>query len=115
MEMSLRKMGLFQLTVCHLISTGKTETITDIETHICNENVVEYLIEKYMDSFFDQQIGLDEYAKPLNKYFSDYDGYIQGNEARKYGIMNEDDGLLLILALISEKISRESSKWTIEC
>ena len=59
MEMSLRKMGLFQLTVCHLISTGKTETITDIETHICNENVVEYLIEKYNDSFFYLQIVFD--------------------------------------------------------
>jgi len=115
MEMSLRKMGLFQLTICHLISAGKKETIEEVENHICNESLVEYLFEKYKDYIFDFQIVAEEYAKPLNKYFSDYDGYIQGNENRKYGIMNENDGLLLILALISDKVSRESSKWTIEC
>ena len=115
MEMSLRKMGLFQLTICHLISAGYKETIEDVETHIINEDLVQYIAEKYQASIFDAQIGEEEFAKPLNKYFSDYIGYIQGNEDRKYGIVNPDDGLILIIALISDKVSYESSKWIIEC
>lgn len=115
MKMSLMKMGLFQLNICHLISIGKIETFYEIETHISNGDLIDYLAQKYKGSLLDPQIELDEYAKPLNKYFSDYDGYIQGNEARKYGIMNTDDGFLLLLALISDIISKESSKWFIDC
>ncbi len=42
----------------------------------------------------------------LNEWFKNYDGYIQGNETRKYKVMNEDDGLLLVLSMISDFIER---------
>ena len=101
---TLRGIGLFQLEVIHLISIGKKESIADIEESLMNGNLIEYVFNKYKNDFcvkFNNEI-YDN--KVLNSYFTNYNGYIQGNESRKYGIMNDMDGLLLILALISDKI-----------
>lgn len=110
---SLKGIGLFQQEVLHLVSIGKTETIEDVEKALENENLIEYIFNNYRDEFsnlFDDTIYDNE---ALNSYFHNYNGYIQGNESRKYGIMNQNDGLLLILALISDKIEQASSDWTI--
>ena len=109
---SLQDIGLFQLEVLHLISIGKKETIEDIEKSLDNGNLIEYIFNKYRDDFFvlfDNGVYDNE---ALNLYFQNYSGYIQGNESRKYGIMNETDGLLLILALISDKIEHSAANWT---
>ena len=109
---SLKGIGLFQLEVLHLISIWKKENIEDIEKHIDDGSLIEYIFSKYRDEFFvvfDNEV-YDN--KALNLYFQNYSGYIQGNESRKYGIMNETDGLLLILALISDKIEYSSVDWT---
>lgn len=110
---TLKGIGLFQLEVLHLISIGKKESIEDIEKSMEDGNLIEYIFNKYREKFFvayDNQIYDNE---TLNQYFQNYCGYIQGNESRKYGIMNENDGLLLILALISDKIERSAASWTL--
>lgn len=109
---SLKGIGLFQLEVLHLISIGKKESIETIEKYIDEGNLIEYIFNKYRDEFFvvfDNEVYDNE---ALNLYFQNYSGYIQGNESRKYGIMNETDGLLLIPALISDKIEHSAANWT---
>ena len=109
---SLKEIGLCQLEVLHLISRGNKETIEHIEKSLDNGNLIEYIFNKYRDDFFvlfDNGVYDNE---ALNLYFQNYSGYIQGNESRKYGIMNETDGLLLILALISDKIEHSAANWT---
>ena len=94
------------------ISLTEKETIEDIEKSLDNGNLIEYIFNKYRDDFFvlfDNGVYDNE---ALNLYFQNYSGYIQGNESRKYGIMNETDGLLLILALISDKIEHSAANWT---
>ncbi len=109
---SLKGIGLLQLEILHLISLGKKERIEIIEEHIDEGNLIEYIFNKYQDEFsiaFDNEVYGNE---ALNLYFKNYSGHIQGNESRKYGIMNEDDGLLLISALISDKIEHSATNWT---
>lgn len=113
-EGKLTGIGLFSLEILHLISVGEKETITDIETHLDNTDLVEYLSKKY-DSEFSVKFDNTKYDNcEINKYFANYSGYIEGNEDRKYGILNQDDGLLLILALLTDKVERECIKWSAE-
>lgn len=112
--MSLKGIGLFADQVLVIISNGKTETIIDIEKHLNNSDVVEYLYEKYSELFF---IPFDNSLydnKPINKYFSNYSAYVTGNESRKYGIQNVNGGLPLLLELLMEKVETESIRWTDE-
>ena len=112
-EGTLTGIGFFSLEVLHLISIGKKEKISEVEEHFSNNDIVEYITKKYNEDFgvkFDNST-YDNSA--INKYFLNYSGYINGNESRKYGIMNENDGLLLILALIADKVELECRNWTV--
>lgn len=111
---NLKGIGLFSLELLHLISIGKKESIDSVEEHFRNEDLIEYLTIKYKEEFF---VVFDNYVydnKQLNSYFSNYSGYIEGNESRKYGIMNSDDGLLLILALLMDKVETSAINWVVE-
>lgn len=82
--------------------------ISDVEKHMSEGDLIQYIRNKYHDDMFntfedDYPYNLDDW----NAAFADYDGYIQGNERRKYGIMNKEDGLLLIVALILDMVSRK--------
>lgn len=112
--MNLKGIGLLQLQLVTLISHGKKETLTAIEKHFKDGDIVEYLYSKYKDLFF---VSFDNTCYDniaLNRYFSSYVGYIEDNESRKCGIINADDGLLLMIALIADKVEEASYKWTIE-
>ena len=114
MTNSLKGLGLLALNILHLISIGAKEKIETINTCIEKNNVIEYLTKKYKDHFF---IAFDNTIynnSQLNAYFHNYCGYIEGNEERKYGIMGEDSGLLLLLALITDKVEEHSYEWTVE-
>ena len=111
---SLKGIGLFQLEVLHLISIGKQENIETIENHMSEGNIIEYIFNKYRDDFFVLFDNVVYDNKALNTFFQDSCGCISGNESRKYGIMNETDGLLIILALISDKIEYAASEWIID-
>ncbi len=106
--------GLFALEILHLISCGHKESIQTVEEHFDKSDLVEYLYNKYIDNFF---VVFDNgiYDNLLiNKYFHSYSGNIVGQERCKYGIMSEDDGLLLILAVLTDKVELECRNWTIE-
>lgn len=101
---TLRGIGIFQLEITHLISIGKKENIKEIEKHFELNDLVEYLYSKYRSYFSNPFDGSICNNNAINAYFEQYAGYIEGNEDRKYGIENDDDGLLLIIALIAEII-----------
>ncbi len=106
--------GLFAIEIIGLVSSGEKESLSVVEEHFRRNDLVDYIFDKYKNKFstaFDNSI-YDNAA--INKYFSEYAGYIQGNEDRKYGIANEDDGLLLIVSLIFDKVEKESANWKIE-
>ena len=111
---NLKGIGLFSLEIIHLISLGIKEKIEEIENHFERKDLVEYLSNKYDDEFFVKFDNSIYNNNIINKYFYNYSGYIEGQERRKYGIMNPDDGLLLILALITDQVERGSINWMIE-
>ena len=112
-EGTLTGLGFFSLEVLHLISVGKKEKISDVEAHFSSNDIVEYISQKYDEEFWVKFDNSTYDNSAINKYFSGYSGYIEGNEARKYGIMSENDGSLLILALITDKVEQECRKWTV--
>lgn len=90
-----------------LISSGCQETIEKVETEMEECNIVNYLAKKYGDRMaiaFDDNCSYN--IQDWNKALSDYSGCIRGEEDRKYGIIKEDDGLLLLLALVMELLSQ---------
>lgn len=91
--------------VLALIASGEKETIKKIEEEIGKDSIINYLQEKYSDSIM-IQLGKDCIydLKAWNKNFSSYSGWVEGNESRKFGITNEDDGLLLLLGLIIDTL-----------
>ncbi|MEG0693132.1 MAG: hypothetical protein RR444_08630 [Oscillospiraceae bacterium] len=110
-EGTLTGLGLLSTEILHLISIGKREKISIIEKHLVQNDLVEYLSKKFENDFyvkFDNRIYDNS---QLNKYFANYSGWIKGEERRKYRIMNEEDGLLLILALINDRVEIECVKW----
>ncbi|MGL5480007.1 MAG: hypothetical protein ACRDCB_13260 [Clostridium sp.] len=91
------------LEIIGLISRGRNETISAIEREIENNRIVHYINNKYCNEFtmvFDDRCPYDiEHWNVELGLFSDY---VEGNESRKFGIVKEEDGLLLLLALLLE-------------
>ncbi len=110
---NLMGIGLLQYNIVSLISAGKKETIKEIEKHFDAGDTIEYLYGKYKDLFITEFDGKTYDNVALNKYFSDYAGWIVGEECRKYGIRNADEGLLLMLSLISNRVEMACPKWEI--
>lgn len=95
----------FAFDILALIASGERETIEKIEEEISNGNVTNYINEKYPDKMM-IQLGKDCIydLDAWNKNFTDYSGWVEGNESRKFGITNKDDGLLLLLGLIIDTL-----------
>lgn len=69
---------------------------------------------RYQQKFLDTEKPLDTSTvqnpspynlEDWNQAFAGYSEYIQGNERSKFGIYNDNEGLLLIVALILEILS----------
>ncbi len=113
-DKSLKGLGLFSLELLHLVSIGKKETFGEVEKHFEEKDIIEYIYNKYKDEFF---INFDNGTynnSVLNEYFYNYSSYAPGNEYRKYGIANEDNGLLLIVALVFDVFEQYSPNMKIE-
>ena len=98
-------MDLFAQAILSQISSGKTESVSTIIEKMEKKNIVHYLYNKYKDDCF---LSLDD-SCPYNvdaweeTYYSF--SYITENDARrKWGICNEDDGLLLLVSLTFEAL-----------
>lgn len=99
-KLGLGRLSIFGYELCCLMSQGRKETIQAVEGHICRGDLVEYIYnqhKEYMAIPFDPDCPYD--LKLWDEAYSNYDGYVQGNEKRKFGILNEDDGLLLVASL----------------
>jgi hypothetical protein len=89
--------------IVHLISVGKAEKVDTILEKMSEGELIEYLITKYTDEFFavgpDCPYNLDDWEKILDAY-----SYLSfGHDVRrKMGIINEEQGLLMLLSLILE-------------
>lgn len=105
---SLKGMGLFCMEVLHLVSIGKTEKINEVEKHFESKDTIEYIYRKYRP-YFSVNFDCSVYNyKCLNEYFYNYSSYIPGEEQRKYGIENENDGLLLIVSLVMDAFEQNA-------
>ena len=107
------RLELLGFEIIDLVSCGYKETISEIETQIKNENILQYIREKYKDNLsntFSDNMPYN-YAD-WNKALAKYSVWIRGQERRKYGIENEDDGLLLLLAFILELVANREHDWT---
>ena len=102
----LHGIKVFAFDLIHIISTGATESMAKIEDEMDNENITNYIFSKYRDKV---QVAYNEDCiydlDYWNKELSNYSGYIRGREERKLGIVNENDGLLLLLASILELLN----------
>lgn len=105
-----RGIDVLAFEIIALISNGYTETITKIEEELDNNNLVAYLNIKYRENFMVDFVNGAYDIKELNQYFADYSGYIQGNESRKFGIFNENDGLLMVISLIINGLTLPQEK-----
>lgn len=96
----LVKNGLTMLMyeVNRLVDNGHKESIEDIVEQMFNDNLVEYLQEKYKGNIDLSSFKPDGpyVPKEINKVYLDYASYISGNENRKWGINN--NGLCLIVS-----------------
>ena len=107
------RLELLGFEIIDLVSCGYKEAISEIENQIENENIVQYIREKYKDNLsntFSDNMPYN-YAD-WNKALAKYSGWIRGRERRKYGIENEDDGLLLLLAFVLELVANREHDWT---
>lgn len=106
----LRSLGY---DVISLISSGYTEQLSIIEREASNNTLVNYLREKYKDNMY--VFGSDTLpydVKELNEYFFNLSCYLVANDARrKLGIINIEDGLLAILALILNNYIEREESW----
>lgn len=95
------RINLFAFEIIALVSAGHKETISEIVNHMLDNDLVNYIYEKYEDQFsvdFGKESVYD--IESYNQFFFEISSYVNGNESRKYGIVNENDGLLLIVAVI---------------
>lgn len=95
------QLSCFAFEVLYLISSGKKEKWGVIEEKISQNKLATYIVEKYGNEF-SGDLDLEQ----LNAIFANYAGCIDGVEDRKYGIKKEDDGLLVIIALIIKELSK---------
>ncbi|WMJ81236.1 hypothetical protein RBU49_02990 [Clostridium sp. MB40-C1] len=105
-----RGIDVLAFEIIALISNGNTETITKVEEELDNNNLVTYLSTKYKENFMVDFVNGAYDIEELNQYFADFSGYIQGNESRKFGITNENNGLLLIVGLIINGLTLPKEK-----
>lgn len=99
----IKLLGLDNLgfRIISLISCGITEDVIEVEREMSNGTLVTYLNEKYKEELRHDFKGYD--IEELNKHFQSLSHLATPNEARrKFGIVNENDGLLLTLAIILE-------------
>lgn len=96
----------FGLCINALIDKGYSEEIDIIEKEMAKENLLQYLENKYAKEEFFFEFGSEgtyrEEKYEINKIYSDWCGYIEGNESRKFWI--KKNGLALVSSLCIEML-----------
>lgn len=112
MKGTLKGIGLFAMEIIHLISIGKTVSIEIIEKCIDQGNVIEYITSEFSEHFTVSFDGSLYDNQQLNAFFHSYSGAVNDNESRKLGVIGNDQGLLVLLALIAEIVETKSIEWS---
>lgn len=97
MKKSVFGLSTFAYCVLDVVSSGNKEGISVVERHFDNGDIFEYLTHKYPESFC---LLSPENGGEINQYFSELSAYVKGNERRKFCVDGEENGLLLVLALV---------------
>lgn len=98
----------FSLDILKLIAMGEKENIETIEREINDGNITRYIYDKYKNKINkpdylneDQSIyNLDKWNNRLRENNSS----LNGLEEASYHITKDDDGLLLLLAVLIEEL-----------
>jgi len=96
--------------IIHLVSAGYKENFDDIVNHLDEGNLLEYLYQKYKDNLCiltlnaNSPYDFNEWEKVLDEY-----SYLEFHHdaVRKMGIVNKEDGLLVLLSIILELASKQ--------
>ncbi len=96
MKFSLKKLGKI---IIYLISEHEMVPVMKISEKINKKQLISYLEERYEIS---KLFSILDYKDELDEYFFNYAGISEDDADRKYGIIDSNDGLLLVLALIFE-------------
>lgn len=96
--------------IIHLISVGYKENFDDIIDHLDKGSLLTYLYEKYKDDLCiltldaDSPYDFNEWEKVLDEH-----SYLEFHHdvVRKMGIVNKEDGLLVLLSIILELASEQ--------
>lgn len=108
---SRKALKLFGLCVNGLIDLGYSEKIEDIEREMAKENILEYLAAKYSQTGLFTEFVAGTYqdqALAINSTFSQWSGYIEGNECRRFWV--KKNGLTLLSSLCLEMLSEAAGK-----
>lgn len=97
----------------HLISIGKKENVDFLISKLGEGKIVQYITDKYKEhlsndfSSINSPYDINEWEKVLEPF-----SYLtRGHDVtRKMGIMNEDDGLLMLSFIITEILADTSYK-----
>lgn len=95
-----------------LISAGRFESVDNIIAHFATKDIVHYLIKKYADDMYfvneNSPYNIEDWEELFSK--NSYMTF-EDNVSRKYGLHNRQrDGLLLMVALILEKVADRKYK-----
>jgi len=89
---------LIYITIA-LVDKGRSESIEIIEKHMCEESLMQFLMEKYGSEEDFSLFETGTYSvKDVNQAFWDIASYVNGNESRKYGVTKNGLNLLTAVA-----------------
>lgn len=101
MKKMVMGIGLFQMGILHLISLGKKEKVEKIVDEMIEGSLVDYICNKYGKDGFSNFFVCGKYDDgEINRYFCNNACAGESHAEGAYGLANEDDGLLLILAVM---------------
>lgn len=104
---NMNRIDYFAQNIVMLISKGKKESIQKVLEEIDQKHIVHYLYEKYrtdmrfipIESVYEEDADIWE-----NEYNRRFAGTPISDAGNKWGIFNEEDGLLLLVSLTLEAL-----------
>lgn len=103
----VERIFLLAYDIIALISKGEKESVSEIMGNISEEKVVKELYSKYPNSFKlsnEEIYDPNEWDAVLKEYH-----YLSNSDIEDMGIVNDNDGLLLLLRIILGEIVEKNS------
>lgn len=97
------EMGQLIMAIMRLVSIGEEESLDTVVEHLEKEDIYEFLSEKYRDKFTNFFCVSNLNVMAINSMFNQ-NANSKEYFKQTYGIVKENDGLLLIVSLIAQKL-----------